>query len=96
MSLTIIALVVGAITLVVGVVLAIISENLGYISGIPGTILIAISIGAFIIAVGSWNVNSRASTELDRTACIKQGNEVIKYNAAEYCVKPGSQIIRTL
>lgn len=96
MSLTIIALVTGAICLVTGLALAIQSDSLGAAAGIPGTILIAVAVGAFIVAAGSYNSNEGDSKERGRIDCVEQGNEVLTYNAADYCVKPGSQIIRML
>lgn len=96
MSLTIIALVVGAMSLIIGSALAIAADEFGFVSGIPGCLLIAIAVGAFIIAAGSYNHNVGASKERDKIACVNEQLEVMRYNEVDYCVVPGSEIIRTI
>lgn len=96
MSLTIIALVVGTMTALLGVILAIISADIGYIAGITAAILIAVAAGAFIISAGSYNSNIEDTKNRNKIECAEHGNEVLSHNAMQYCVTPGSKIIRAI
>lgn len=96
MSLTIIALVVGATSLIIGLALAIYAEEYGFVIGAPGIIFIAVAVGAFIIATGSYNHNTGESKERDKIACVNEQLEVMRYNGVDYCVVPGSKIIRVI
>lgn len=96
MSLTIIALAVGSMCLIIGLALAIAAADYSFVAGALGCLLIAVSIGSIIVAIGSYNSNVRESKERDKVACVEEQLEIMRYNGADYCVDPGSRIIRTI
>ena len=96
MSLTIIAFAVGSMCLITGIALAVAAEERGFVAGVLGCLLIAVSVGSIIVAIGSYNNNTRESKERDKIACVEEQLEVMRYNGIDYCVAPGSKIIRTI
>lgn len=96
MSLTIIALVVAVAAVIFSLTALFAVEEYEFPALIVGSAFAGIAVGAAIIAIGSYNSNVRDSKEMMRTDCVEQGFDIIRYNATEYCVEPGSRIIRIL
>jgi len=96
MSFTVICLGIAAACVIIGIAFAIGAEREGWALGIPAVIALATAIATVVLGVGSYNANIRDTTERNKMICVQEGNEVLRYSNFDYCVKPGSQIIRTL
>lgn len=96
MSLTVICFATALACLILAAGLGMASESLGWITGIPALLALAATAVGLIFGVASYNENIRADTDSQATVCTEEGNEVLRYNGADYCVAPGSKIIRML
>ena len=96
MSLTVICFGVAAACIIIAIGLGMAAESEGWVLGIPAIIALAGAVVSVIFATGSYNANIRDTTERNKVTCTQEGSEVIRYSGFDYCVKPGSQILRTL
>lgn len=96
MSFTVICFATALACIILGIGLGLSSESHGWIAGVPALLFVAVAAVSLIFGVASYNENLRATIEREKATCLEEGNETIRYNGADYCVAPGSKIIRML
>lgn len=96
MSLTVVCLAVALAGFILAAGLGMAADSCGWMTGAPALIFVAIAAVALIFGIASYNENIRATSDRNKVSCVEDGNEVVRYSASEYCVSPGSKIIRML